>query len=211
MLQGQRSISWQKDLTERGWMALFQYALGYTWVIHANVCNPPLSGCSLLKATRKFSSVSPPEFHSSHITPHILMCMRVRLEGNLIKSNPPKLHGAPWKEHRSTRKGTSYLTPALRMSVLWGKSAKWWRWMEHFTAQQKLYEITVHGGAHLVICLQLFGVFVFLLSTQTGRQSSRRKAASAAVVLIDIPAKEWEYSNVSKLCYLSWESAEIRG
>ena len=35
----------------------------------------------------------------------------------------------------------------------------------------------------------------------------KEKAACAAFVLIDIPAEESEYSNVSELCYLT----EIRG
>jgi len=45
---------------------------------------------------------------------------------------------------------------------------------------------------------------------RTAGEHSKERPASTALFLIDIPAKKSEYSNVSKLCYLTWESAEIR-
>lgn len=48
----------------------------------------------------------------------------------------------------------------------------------------------------------------------SGNRRHNRKAveaASAALVLIDIPADKPEYLNATKLCYLARESAEISG
>lgn len=76
----------------------------------------PFSGCSLLKATEHFSSAPPPLIlHFTRSSTHSNVHEGARLEGNWIKSNPPKLHGAWRKEHRSKRKGICYPTPALHL------------------------------------------------------------------------------------------------
>lgn len=76
----------------------------------------PFSGCSLLKATGNFSSAPPPLIlHFTRSSTHSNVHEGARLEGNWIKSNPPKLHGAWRKKHISKRKGICYLTPALHL------------------------------------------------------------------------------------------------
>lgn len=176
------------------------------------------SGCSLLKATGNFSSVfSPQILHVTRSSTHSNVHGRVRLEGNWIKLNPPKLHRARRKEQRSTRKGICYLTPALHLIFpncleTIGHLVKG----EHSTCQLStnyLWWCTFGQTApctHQVFCVFSWNSQTVGETSTTGKQSKER-ATSAALVLIDIPADELEYSNVTKLCYLTWESVDIRG
>lgn len=115
--------------------------------------NLPFSGCSLLKATGNFSSPPSPILHLTHSSTHSNVHEGARLEGNWIRSNPPKLHRARRKEHTVDPKGKGicYLTPALHLispncletisPLVKGE--------RRISAQHKLHE-TSHGGANLV-------------------------------------------------------------
>lgn len=205
-------------------MTLFQYTLGYIWVIYMQIyATLPFSGCSLLKATGNFSSAPPPLIlHFTRSSTHSNVHEGARLERNWIKSNPPKLHGAWRKEHRSKRKGTCYLTPALHLispdcletiSHLGDGRTEGLRLSTNFMKPPVVVQIWS------AFTLSTWSVFFSRRNqaagvtgeTSTAGKKRKEKAASAASVLIDIPAEESEYSNVSKLCYLTWESAEIRG
>lgn len=186
--------------------------------------NLPFSGCSLLKATGNFSSPPSPILHLTHSSTHSNVHEGARLEGNWIRSNPPKLHRARRKEHTVDPKGKGicYLTPALHLispncletisplvkaerrtsaqhKTSW--NLPWWcKSGQPSPCPREVFLFFGHNQASGV-------------TRETSIAGNKRKAepASAALVLIDIPAEESEYSNVSKLCYLTWESVEIRG
>lgn len=104
----------------------------------------------------------------------------------------------------------------------------WWGRTEHFGLEQTLcnlprwrkfgqslpsscpHEVFSEVGFFFFFCRHNQAAGVTGEMSTAGKQW-KEKAASTALVLIDIPAEESEYSNVSKLCYLTRESAEIRG
>lgn len=109
---------------EDGWLYsnVLLVTFGLCMQIYATLPFFFFQGCSLLKATGKFSSVpaAPPTHpqipHFTHSSTHSNVHEGARLEGNWIKSNPLKLHGARQKKTTgSKRKGICYLTPALHL------------------------------------------------------------------------------------------------
>lgn len=135
--------TWQRE-DEWLYFNMLLVTFGLCMQIYATL---PFSGCSLLKATGNFSSVSPPILHFTRSSTHFNVRQGGRLEGNWIKSNPPKLHGAQWK-------GICYLTPALHLisslPAAWRQSATWWRGEQTSSAQHRLDAKISHGGANLV-------------------------------------------------------------
>ncbi len=183
----------------------------------------PFSGCSLLKAIWNFSSIPshphPQILYFTHSFTHSNVCGGGIRGGKLnqIKSRW-KLHGARQKKHRSKRKGICYLTPALhlispeRLETISRLANRGNGGLQLSKKSMK----TSYDGADSVSLNPVHLKWRFFLDTirpqKRGAQHEKKRkeeAASAALVLIDIQAKE--YSNVSKLCYLTWEWAEIRG
>lgn len=183
-------------------------------------------GCSLLRATGNFSSVPPPILHFTRSSTHSNVHEAARLEGNWIKSNRPEIaRSSAEKEDGSKKgKGICYLTPASHLSWLPGDNLPLGEGKSGgLEAQHKLlWKLPwwcKSGQPSPCPCevgfffssLDTIGPLEWQEKTSAAGEEREGKAASVALVLIDIPSEESEYSNVSKLCYLTRESAEIRG
>lgn len=166
----------------------------------------PLWGCSSLKGNWKS-----PQFCTSYAEPRIIMCMRERLEANWIKSNPLKLH-RDWKDPKGKVCVIQTATSASHL-YWWTEDNQWFGRIEDLCLSAPFINLLVQ--IQTSIALSTRNVSFFPPTKQSGHWSDRSTAGkqrkSCLGSIIDIQGKKSEYSNVSKLCYLTWESAEIRG